>query len=65
MITAVRTGGTNEAATWSFKGLSTDDKPTQTWEGTKILNSSSFFEMDTSKVSFYDEESDDWLPKEV
>ena len=65
MITAVRTGGTNEAGTWDFTGLSTDEKPTETFEECKILNASTFFEMDTKKVSFYDESTDDWLPKEV
>lgn len=64
MITAERTGGTLEAGTFAFKGLSTDDKPTEKWEDTKILNSSTFFEMDTLKVSFYDGESDEWIEKE-
>ena len=64
MITAVRTGGTNEAATWDFTGLSDDNRPKETFEGTKILNGSTFFEMDTLKVRFYDEATDDWLPKE-
>lgn len=65
MITAVRTGGTNEAGTWDFTGLSTDEKPTETFEGSKILNASTFFEMDTLKVSLYDESTDDWLSKGV
>ena len=65
MITAQRTGGTNEAATFKFLGLSTDTKPTEEYEGIKILNSSSFFEMDTQKVKFYDESTTDWVPKEV
>ncbi len=64
MITAERTGGTLEAGTWAFKGLSKDTKPTQEWEGCKILNSSSFFEMDTFKVNFYDESTDTWIEKE-
>ncbi len=45
----------------SFKGLSTDTKPTVTFEGLKITNGSSFFEMDTQDVYFYDGEADDWL----
>lgn len=65
MITAVRTGGTLEAGTFDFTGKSTDDKPTESWEGTQILNTSTFFEMDTLKVKFYDQSTDDWLPKEV
>ena len=64
MITAERVSGTNEAAKWKFTGLSDDDKPTVEWEGTKILNSSSFFEMDTFKVSFYNGATDAWISKE-
>lgn len=45
----------------SFKGLSTDTKPTGTFEGLKITNGSSFFEMDTQQVFFYDGDSEDWL----
>ena len=45
----------------SFKGLSTDSKPTQTFEGIKITNGSSFFEMDTQLVFFYNGATDSWL----
>lgn len=45
----------------SFKGLSTDTKPTVTFEGLEITNGSSFFEMDTQQVFFYDGDSEDWL----
>ena len=38
---------TNEAL--SFKGLSTDTKPTLKWKSQPILNGSSFFEMDNTQ----------------
>lgn len=65
MISAEKVSGTNEAAVWKFTGKSTDTKPTVKWKGTLILNSSSFFEMDTFKPYFYDETIDDWITKEV
>lgn len=46
-----------------FKGKSTDTKPTVTFEGLKIVNGSSFFEMDTQEVYFYDGDVNDWLPQ--
>lgn len=45
----------------SFKGLAADTKPTVTFEGLKILNGSSFMEMDTKKLFFYDEENSQWV----
>lgn len=44
-----------------FDGLSTDEKPTQTFGSLKILNGSTFFAMDTQEVFFYDGETDSWL----
>lgn len=51
-------GGTYE---FSFKGLSTDTKPTQNYRGLPIANGSTFIEMDTMKLSYYDEEGAQWL----
>ena len=48
----------------SFKGLSTDTKPTGTYLGMEIQNGSSFFEMDTMKAVFYDGESQTWLEED-
>lgn len=44
----------------SFYGLSTDEKPT-TYMGIKITNGSTFFEMDSSKVSFFDADHEQWI----
>lgn len=48
-------------ATFKFKGLSTDTKPTGIFNGHEISGESSFFEKDTQQVFFYD--TDDWLPQ--
>ena len=45
----------------SFMGLSTDSKPTQNYNGLKIKNGSTFFEMDTQQVFFYNGATDSWL----
>ncbi len=47
----------------SFKGLSTDTKPTVKYLSIPIPNGSTFFEMDTQDVYFYDGDSDSWLPQ--
>lgn len=46
---------------FSFKGLSTDTKPTGSHDNMAISGSSTFFEKDTQEVFFYD--TDDWLPQ--
>lgn len=46
--------------TLSFKGLSTDTKPVETFQGLEIPNGSSFFEIDTQNMVFYDAENKTW-----
>jgi len=58
MITLSKSDVTEEL---SFKGLSTDTKPTVKFNDLKIVNGSTFFEMDTQDVYFYDGGSDSWL----
>lgn len=58
MITLSKSDVTEEL---SFKGLSTDTKPTVKFNDLKITNGSTFFEMDTQDVYFYDGGSDSWL----
>ena len=43
-----------------LRGLSSDTKPTVTYQGERIGNSSTFLEIDTQNVSFYDKSSDSW-----
>ena len=47
----------------AFKGLASDTKPTGTYDGYDLMNGSSFFEMDTQDVYFYDGDTDSWLPQ--
>lgn len=49
------------ATQFSLYGLSTDAKPTNTFDGRKIANGSSFFEMDTQDVKFYNADSNTWV----
>lgn len=45
----------------NFKGKSTDTKPEETFAGMKIVNGSTFFEMDTQEIYYYDGATDKWL----
>ena len=47
MVTICKDDVTNKL---KFDGLSTDTKPTGTFNGMKIVNGSSFFEMDTQEI---------------
>ena len=42
-------------------GLSTDEKPTETYQGLDIPNGAKFFEMDTKEIKFYDAENSIWV----
>ena len=53
--------GYQNAVKFELSGLSTDTKPTGTFAGKAIANGSSFFEMDTQNVKFYDAENDVWV----
>lgn len=50
----------NERAKFSFYGLSTDSKPTGKYQSIEIANGSTFLEIDTHKIKFYDEEGAQW-----
>ena len=43
-----------------LRGLSTDEKPT-TIKGATIENGSTFIEIDTGKIYFYDLENQQWM----
>lgn len=53
--------GYQDAVKFELSGLSTDTKPTGTFAGKNIANGSTFFEMDTQNVKFYDAENDAWV----
>ena len=61
MVTAEITGAVVlNVAQFAFKGLSTDNKPTNTYKGYDIKNGSSFFELDTQDIKFYDGDAKAW-----
>ena len=57
--TTVNSSVQNEAI-FEFFALSTDTKPTETYNDIKILNGSSLKEIDTGKSYLYDQENDTW-----
>lgn len=46
---------------FSFKGLSTDTKPTVSRDGIQIKNGSSFLEIDTQDTNYYDDKTKAWV----
>lgn len=43
-----------------IKGLSTDDKPIESFQGYKIMNGSHYFEIDTGYRYMYSQSDDTW-----
>lgn len=60
MITYDGIPKTENEQNFDFSGLSTDTKPTGEVDGMTIRNGSSFFEMDTKQLFYYDAESETW-----
>lgn len=54
-------GTLNKSINAVLYGLSTDTKPTKTFQGKDIPNGAKFFEMDTKAVYFYDKENEKWV----
>lgn len=46
---------------FDFRGLSTDDKPINE----NVGNGSSFIEMDTGKIFFFDEDGQEWVEFQI
>ena len=61
MVTLNKYVNNSREACMEFNGLSTDTKPIRTFANRQILNSASFYEMDTKKFFFYDAENHIWL----
>lgn len=61
MVTYVKSMTKANPPEFEFKGLSSDTKPTDEIDGVKIGNGSSFFEMDTQNVKFYDISTQTWV----
>lgn len=64
MVTYTKTTVKTNLALFSFNGLSTDTKPTETMDGIQIGNGSTFLEMDTRKMAFYNGTTNTWLTEE-
>ena len=60
MVSIYQFAGRRNSGTSDIVGLSTDTKPIKEYNGTPILNGSAFLEMDTGKISLYDEENKKW-----
>ena len=60
MVTYDGVSKTDNDYKYDFEGLSTDTKPTNT-EYPDMKNGSSFFEMDTKKIFFWDAEGEAWV----
>lgn len=61
MITVDEFEATSTGGKFSLCGKSSDTKPTVKYMGTKIDNGSTFFEIDTQKVKFYDADANRWI----
>lgn len=60
-ITGTRNpAGFANATVFDLTGLSTDTKPIEKFNGKKLTNGSSFFEMDTASAYMYDEAGKTW-----
>lgn len=46
---------------FEFEGLSTDTKPTGTYDDKPIANGSTYLSIDTADVNFYDAQNGKWV----
>lgn len=60
MVTLDKMGGQSVNKSCEFVGLSTDTKPVES-DTVEIPNGSSFFELDTLEVRFYDKGNKTWI----
>lgn len=61
MVSITSFNGRSLTGVLEISGMSTDEKPIGSYEGYRIMNGSTFLEMDTSMVYFYDEETQTWI----
>lgn len=60
MVTGVRVEGTDIKGKWELQGNASDTAPNGTFEGSELMNGSSYFDMDNQTVKFWDEENTKW-----
>ena len=61
MVSYENTMTNGDEIKFAFSGLNTDTKPTGKYAGAKIANGSTFLEMDTLNLKFYDATTDTWI----
>lgn len=61
MVSVTSFNGRTLTGMLELSGKSTDEKPVGSYEGYRIMNGSTFVEMDTGMVYFYDEEAQQWI----
>lgn len=60
-ITMTKIGEHTNAPVLELRGLSSDIKPIEFYEGYPILTGSAFLEIDTGTVFFYNAEAQTWI----
>ena len=55
------TSVTDSKTIFEFRGLSTDEKPTQTYVEQPVANGSTFMEMDTGKIFMFNAPELTWI----
>ena len=55
------TSVTDSKTIFEFRGLSTDEKPTQTYVEQAVANGSTFMEMDTGKIFMFNAPELTWI----
>lgn len=64
MITLYQVNDIEKILKLHFDGMSTDDKPTETFDGFTITNGSEFIELDTGDLFKFDADSKSWKKQE-
>lgn len=64
MITLYQVNDIEKILKLHFDGMSTDDKPTETFDGFTITNGSEFIELDTGNLFKFDADSKSWKKQE-
>lgn len=60
MVSVTNFNGKSITGLLEIVGLSTDEKPTESVDGYRIMNGSTFFELDTGFIFFYSESDKTW-----
>lgn len=61
MVTGFRTEGTETKGKWELQGNASDTAPSGSFEGSELMNGSSYFNMSDQSIQFWDEENQAWI----